>query len=66
VSEYKSAVGPIPDEWFENDTDPTAGKKMEPKGFYEKFKASLQEPPEPQPQSSPKSPSSDREPTPAR
>jgi hypothetical protein len=31
--EYKSAVGPIPDEWFENDTDPDAGKKMEPDGF---------------------------------
>ena len=60
MSEYKSAVGPIPDEWFESDTDPAA-KSREPDGFYEKLKASLQEPPAQQPQSSPKSPSSDRE-----
>lgn len=37
MSERKSATGDIPDEWFENDTDPAAGKKMEPEGFTQRL-----------------------------
>jgi hypothetical protein len=37
-SGYKSAVGPIPDEWFENDTGPDEKyKKTHPAGFLEGF-----------------------------
>ena len=43
MSEYKSAVGPIPDEWFENDSGPDPKyKKMQPAGFLDGFLASLQ------------------------
>jgi hypothetical protein len=49
VSGYRNKLGPIPDHWFENETDPDAGKDMEPDGFsekfYEKLKARLQERP---------------------
>jgi hypothetical protein len=43
MSGHKSAVGEIPDEWFENDTDPDAGKGMEPSGFIEGLLAELDE-----------------------
>ena len=50
MSGYRNKLGPIPDHWFENETDPDAGKDMEPDGFsekfYEKLKARLQERPE--------------------
>jgi hypothetical protein len=67
MSGYRNKLGPIPDEWFENDTQADAGKDMEPDGFYERLKArllsspsaDLQARPEQPPQSSPKSPSSD-------
>jgi hypothetical protein len=63
VSEYKSAIGPIPDEWFENDTGPDERfDKMRPAGFLEQLKATLlQAPPAQQQQSSPDSPSSNPE-----
>jgi hypothetical protein len=70
VSEYKSAIGPIPDEWFENDAiDDAKMNKMEPDGFTERLlknlkgggESSPQAPPAQQQQSSPDSPSSNPE-----
>jgi hypothetical protein len=38
VSGYRSKLGPIPDEWFENDTGPDEKyKKTHPAGFLEGF-----------------------------
>lgn len=35
---FKSALGPIPDEWFGNDDGPSAErKKMEPEGFTQRL-----------------------------
>jgi hypothetical protein len=52
VTEYKSAVGPIPDEWFENDVGPDEKyKKMRPEGFLEGFLKGLDAPKDSAPQS---------------
>src|ERR1700733_1859087 len=38
---HRSAVGPIPDEWFENDTIPGFGKEWAPDGFDEEMLADI-------------------------
>jgi hypothetical protein len=38
---HRSAVGPIPDEWFENDTIPGFGKEWAPDGFDEEMLAEI-------------------------
>ena len=41
MSEYRNRLGPIPDRYFENDTDPDAGKGTAPDGFEEKMLAKI-------------------------
>jgi hypothetical protein len=41
IGDHRSAVGPFPDHWFENDTDPDAGKEMTPDGFDDRMLAKL-------------------------
>ena len=44
MSDYKSAVGDIPDDWFENDIGPDPKyDKMAPKGFQDELDAMIAE-----------------------